>query len=205
MRSDEESMTGKSTTGKRRTIPKAVRDAVLDEFGHKCAICGNERPQIHHIDTDPANNVLTNLIPLCPNHHLIDQHQPTRALDPRLLMLFREHKDPTVFKPQFIPLFKRMSFLDSLENYATTNDIYAEVEELIAFVSVLEMGSYYGTTIKVILSEPQHDAISFGGYEDPRETAQRERQYLETYRAHLGQVRSKVVGLCIELLRFQRW
>lgn len=44
----------------------------------KCNKCGyNEYPQIlqvHHIDRDRTNNILTNLEVLCPNCHLVDHY-----------------------------------------------------------------------------------------------------------------------------------
>jgi hypothetical protein len=51
----------------RPSILRPIKDSVLREFNHRCAICGKERPQIHHIDENPANNDPLNLIPLCPN------------------------------------------------------------------------------------------------------------------------------------------
>jgi len=36
----------------------------------KCIICGfKEIVDLHHFDEDSKNNILSNLIPLCPNHH----------------------------------------------------------------------------------------------------------------------------------------
>lgn len=96
---------------KRLPIPRAVRDSVLREFSHRCAICGADRPQIHHIDEDPSNNDPVNLLPICPNCHLTDQHNPTAPADPQKLALFRRYKDPTILSPQFEPLFSRASYL----------------------------------------------------------------------------------------------
>ena len=48
---------------KQRVNPsKAVRDSLLDEFNHRCAVCGVDRPQVHHIDENPSNNDPLNLI-----------------------------------------------------------------------------------------------------------------------------------------------
>lgn len=49
--------------------PKPIRDQVLKEYHHRCAIRGEDNPQIHHIDEDPSNNDPLNLLPLCPNCH----------------------------------------------------------------------------------------------------------------------------------------
>jgi 5-methylcytosine-specific restriction endonuclease McrA len=61
----------------RAKIPTALREAVLKSYNHRCAICGSDHPQIHHIDENPGNNDELNLLPLCPNCHLTDQHNPT--------------------------------------------------------------------------------------------------------------------------------
>ena len=96
---------------KRKRVPKVIKDRVLDEYNHLCAICGASRPQIHHIDENPANNDPLNLLPLCPNHHLTDVHNPTQKMDPLRLYLFRKYRDPQILSPQFEPLFKRLRFL----------------------------------------------------------------------------------------------
>jgi predicted restriction endonuclease len=77
-------------TKARLSIPRVTKSLVLKEFNYKCAICGKERPQVHHIDENPSNNDLLNLIPLCPNCHLIDQHNPTIPVDIEKLKLFRQ-------------------------------------------------------------------------------------------------------------------
>src|SRR5262245_21799134 len=41
--------------GQRKSLPKSVRERILNEWNHKCAICGKERPQIHHIDGNHDN------------------------------------------------------------------------------------------------------------------------------------------------------
>ncbi len=64
----------------RVSIPKAVRDKILAEFNHRCAVCGADRPHIDHIDEDPSNNEPMNLLPLCPNCHLTDKHNPTSKI-----------------------------------------------------------------------------------------------------------------------------
>src|SRR5258708_3400137 len=99
---------------KKRSKPGATGEAVLKEFNYRCAVCGEDRPHLHHIDEDPSNQDSLNLLPLCPNCHLTDQHNPTARRDPRLLRLFRVHKDPTILSPQFFPLFERLLFLDDL-------------------------------------------------------------------------------------------
>ncbi len=95
----------------RASIPKKVREQLMKEFRYRCAICGGDRPQIHHIDSNPTNNDLLNLIPLCPNCHILDQHDPTAETDQRKLRLFRQYRDPTILSPQFQPLFNRLKFV----------------------------------------------------------------------------------------------
>lgn len=55
-------------------IPKEskVRAELQKENGSTCPFCENEDVghfQIHHIDNDPSNNVVNNLILICPNCH----------------------------------------------------------------------------------------------------------------------------------------
>ena len=78
---------------KRVTIPQSIRAQVLEEFNHRCARCGVDHPQIHHIDETPSNNDPLNLIPSCANCHLIDEHNPTRKIEKGILKLFRTYKD----------------------------------------------------------------------------------------------------------------
>lgn len=56
----------------RSTIPAELRRTVEVESGHMCAIKGCSEHtylEIHHIDENRDNNVLTNLILLCDKHH----------------------------------------------------------------------------------------------------------------------------------------
>jgi len=46
------------------------RKLALKYHEPKCVICGfSELIEIHHIDRNRQNNEITNLIPLCCNHH----------------------------------------------------------------------------------------------------------------------------------------
>jgi len=103
--------TGDEMTSNRKKLTKKTENAILKEYNHLCAICGASGPHIHHIDGDPANNKLHNLLPLCPNHHLTDVHNPTKNMDPLKLGLFRQYKDPQILSPQFEPIFQRLRFL----------------------------------------------------------------------------------------------
>lgn len=69
---------------KRRVqIPQAIQDEVMAACRRRCALCfGLNRElqitlgQIDHIDDDPSNNELDNLVYLCPNHHAM-RHSST--------------------------------------------------------------------------------------------------------------------------------
>lgn len=51
-------------------IPNDIENAVYDRAGDKCQIGGEHgNLKIHHIDGNPSNNNLNNLILLCGNHH----------------------------------------------------------------------------------------------------------------------------------------
>ncbi len=112
----------------RANIPKAVRDKVLKEYNHDCAMCGKDRPEIHHLDEDPSNNDPLNLIPLCANCHT-QQHNPTTALGVEWLSFFRRYNHQAILKPQFRPLLKRLGFFESVET-ASSDAIDHGVEVL---------------------------------------------------------------------------
>ncbi len=192
-------------TKERPTIPSVVRKSVMDEYNHHCAICGKERPQMHHIDENPSNNDKLNLIPLCPNCHLTDQHNPTLPMPAEKLRLFRAFKDPTILKPQFHPLFVRMLFLDNIANDTDKDELEAKARELMDFVAALEMGDFYSKQIKALVEAPSYMyVLSWGGGPDPALDAQLRRKAAE-YRDQLRIAREKVQALVVELLRFQRW
>jgi len=51
-------------------IPDDVKNAVMDRAGDKCQICSEDVSlKIHHIDGNPSNNSLNNLIVLCGVDH----------------------------------------------------------------------------------------------------------------------------------------
>lgn len=185
----------------RLQIPKAIRDTVLKEFNHRCAICGTDRPQVHHIDENPSNNDPLNLIPLCPNCHLVDQHNPTIPIDSEKLRLFREFKDPTILKPQFHPLFTRIKFLNSVKVDSNTQDLYRRSHELVEFIANLEMGSFYSKRIGELVGKPISIGVFFGGETDKV----REERIESDYRKQLCSAKDQVYWLVIELLRFQKW
>lgn len=186
----------------RKHIPKSTSDQVLGEFNHRCAICGSDKPQIHHIDEDPSNIELLNLIPLCPNCHLVDQHNPTRSIPPERLRLFREFKDPTILKAQFHPLWTRLTFLDSIEDDSDISELEERSKDLIHFVAALEMGTPYSKRIGKLVKRSHWFVIAAG---QPELFRKQQLDQAREYRDKLRRARDQVYTLVVELLRFQRW
>jgi hypothetical protein len=137
----------------RAAVPKKIKDTVLDEYSHRCAVCAGDRPHLHHIDEDNSNNSPMNLLPLCPNCHLRDQHNPTRMIEIGKLRLFREHKDPAILLPQFHPVYTRQLFLHDIEAGSESTDRYiVQAQELTELVAEMEMGTFYAKRINELLS-----------------------------------------------------
>lgn len=190
----------------RETIQKKTREALFNEYDHRCAVCGCDRPQIHHIDEDPSNNDLMNLLPLCPNCHLRDQHNPTRKIDVPKLKLFRTYKDPSILKPQFHPVYVRQLFLDSvLLGQDAVDDLEAQANELIEFIQSLEMGEFYAKRLTELIGPLRRGFImSLGSGPDLRYEQQRQKANHD-YRQLLVTNREPARTLIIELLRYQDW
>ncbi len=184
-------------TKERKAIPRVIRDGVLKEYHHSCAICGGKNPHLHHIDENPNNNEPMNLIPLCPNHHLRDQHDPTSPLEAGILVLFRKFKDPTVLSPQFYPLYKRLKVLDThIANIRDPDVLKQDLKDLIEFVSTLAMGQYYSKKIKEIMkisswATTTEDILNFRSPQSPQYLFRNEREQIEE--------------MVVELLRYQGW
>ena len=148
----------------REAIPKAVKEQVLDEYKHRCAICNGDRPQLHHIDENPSNNNILNLIPLCPNCHLRDQHNPTAGIEIGRIELFRKYKDPIILSSQFYPLYKRFMYFYDIKDDANCNVLDKQATELIDFVGAFKMGNFYGKQLEELIISPARGlAITFGG------------------------------------------
>lgn len=193
-------------SNKRSSIPKRTREQVLREFGHKCAICGQREPQLHHIDEDNRNNDLANLIPLCPNCHLSDLHTPNANIDSGRLSLFRQFREPAILEPQFRPLFKRLQFLDKIEDDSDVDYLQRCTEELISFVANLEMGEHYSKQISGLIRKPKYVRTMLVG--DPASQARWQESRIREaheYRKTLRKNRDATVALVVELLRFQSW
>jgi hypothetical protein len=190
----------------RETIPQKTRNALLDEYDHRCAVCGGDRPHVHHIDEDATHNSIDNLLPLCPNCHLRDQHNPSRKIDIEKLKLFRKHKDPAILKPQFHPIYTRLLFLDAVQlNEDDTTELEVASTELIDFVSSLEMGDFYSKRLSETIAPIKRSFVGViaPGYDQARE--QSKRRYNHSYREKLITNRDLVRSLIVEQLRYQTW
>jgi hypothetical protein len=61
---------GRARKPPRTRIPAKVRREVCRRANYACQMCGRlETPKYHHIDGDPSNPNLNNLILLCSHHH----------------------------------------------------------------------------------------------------------------------------------------
>ena len=185
--------------------PRAIRDVVMGEFNHKCAICGREKPQVHHIDEDPSNNDPLNLISLCPNCHLIDQHNPTGTVDPAKMRIFRQYKDPAILTPQFHTLFVRLKFLDHIPETQRREDLQAQTQELSDFVAELQMGAFYSKHIAQLTKPKYYMHIAVGAPGELEQSQIAMKREAAEYREDLRKARDQVVKLIVELLRFQPW
>lgn len=190
----------------RKQMSEKLKDSVKKEFNYKCAICGKDNPQVHHIDEDHANNDIENLLPLCPNCHLTDQHSPTRKIEIPKLKLFRKYKDPTILKSQFHPLYTRSLFLDDIEiNEDNVEKLIINVKELTEFIEVLNMGEFYVKRLKELLDKKSHIYTrSLSSSHDYKYERQIKVHNLE-YREQLVQNKENTLNLIIELLRYQKW
>jgi len=190
----------------RVTVPNKIYSQVMKEFNHRCAIGGEGNPQLHHIDGDPSNNDPLNLIPLCPNCHLSDQHNPTRAIEPEKLTLLRIYRDPTVLKPQFHPLFLRIQFLnvDKIPNPAP-DVVSQQAVELVEFVAEMEMGAFYSKKINELIKKTKYAGVWTGAPGEAERRRSQDEERGREYLQKLREVKEEVYKLIMELLRFQKW
>jgi hypothetical protein len=187
-------------------VPKAVREKVLAEFNHRYAVCGGDRPQIDHIDGDPSNNDPMNLLPLCPNCHLTDKHNPTSRIENKKLALFRQFKDPSILSPQFNPLYLRLGFVDSINlSDDPVESLEKQANELVDFVRALNMGSFYAQQLKGYLERPSRGYMRKLGMDYDPEYERQIKEDNRKYRQQLIDARDVVTGLIVELLRYQEW
>ena len=203
----------RKTSSPRKEPSKTLTDSVMKEFHHLCALCGKRSPQLHHIDKNRNNNTAINLLPMCPNHHLLDAHSPTDPISVEKLQLFREFKDPTVFLSQFEPILSRITFLlDSEETLSKRNDILPSLYDLIDFLNHLKMGGYYAKRISKVLALGQLESYDSGkdknGQPDYIASAVSVLERAAAGKSFSNEVveaRTKAIELIIECLRYQEW
>lgn len=193
-----------STKNKRVRVPNALKDKVLREYRHRCAFCGRPEPQVHHIDEDPSHNDPENLIPLCPNCHLQDIHAPTEPIDPKKIALFRRFKDPAILDPRFHPLWERLRFLREAQEDRVVSWQYS-CNDLVRFVSSLQMGEYYGKRVEGITHKSKSHVLVHlrkkgvdVADENSLGTVISDDEFIDI-RASL------IEALCVEMLRYQAW
>lgn len=190
---------------KRPNIPKNIKEAVLKEYRHKCAICGHSEPHIHHIDEDSSNNDKNNLLPLCPNCHIQDTHDPTSSPEPRKLQLFRKYKDPLILDARFHPIYKRTEFLYS-EEIRENKRLYSYyANELLEFIEQFEMGSFYRKKIlgylKNVYSRYTKKLKDEGADVDNKDVINSEELKSDAHKY----CAESIEELLVEMLRYQGW
>jgi predicted HNH restriction endonuclease len=64
-----------STGGKAKVDKYGVsqyRTVAFKHYKKECLICKFDKVvEVHHLDSDNTNNDISNLVPLCPNHHMM--------------------------------------------------------------------------------------------------------------------------------------
>lgn len=191
----------------RKRPSKALKETVLNEYNHRCAICGADRPQLHHIDEENSNTVADNLLPLCPNCHLTDQHNPYTKIDIGILKLFRKFKDPAILKPQFSPIYSRLKFVIEIEDYHNNyKQLCKDANELIAIVNEFEMGNFYSNKLKELI-EPIYRGFS-ASYSSSKSATYKFVSNNDPYEEYIQKItlnRDEAIFLIIEMLKYQTW
>jgi hypothetical protein len=165
-------------------MPKKIRETVLKEYYHKCAICDASQPapELHHIDENPSNHDSLNILPLCPNCH-------SSKPNPRILSVFRKYKSSEILSVQFEQLFNKAALIFDLSDDDYYPGCYSHGADLVAFVRTLKNGKYYAPKI----------------YELIRAIPEPDRETPEEWKAFLKQRHEDIMGLIVELLPFQDW
>src|SRR2546428_2821531 len=148
--------------GERKKISDHVVAEILETSRRRCCICvalrgdmNEKKGQIAHLDRNPSHNDPDNLAFLCLEHH--DQYDsrpsqskgftPEEVKRYRMILLMGLGY-PIILAPQFEPLFRRVMFIINIDKSSfDAQDAEAQAKELVLFVSVLEMGSFYGKEI----------------------------------------------------------
>ena len=84
----------------------------------------------------------------------------------------------------------------------------AAVAEIVSFVSVLQMGSFYSESLQQLLRKPRNPIVWFSGTPSIISTVTsedlRDRDIKEC-REFVSRIREEAVGLIVEMLRYQDW
>lgn len=204
----------------RKKVSQKIEKQVMKEYSSLCAICGKTDPQVHHIDENPSNNDIQNLIPLCTDCHLIKIHQKNRY--PRdIIRLFRIYKSKLILNEKFVPIYKRMNFLlvDDINTY-DPKILRSEYDELVSFISAMKMGELYSKKIKnnlyfpleyhveVVPYQPDPDYDRLVGSDSTRYHSEKPRNLgdsLGEFKKMYQENKNKVIDLIIEQLIYQDW
>jgi len=129
----------------RASIPKKIKNYVFLYSRHECCLCdkkvsGKYESNIHHINNDPSDNNIDNLILLCPNCHSIVTRGDYKPND---LIIIRDAKYKTIgikdfledkegpelsFETKFnLKLDKLLTNLEEKGNYIETNDLIDDI------------------------------------------------------------------------------
>ena len=174
----------KSVKKIRTPIRKKLKETILKEYNHKCAIChaNPPPPELHHIDENPSNNDPLNILPLCPNCH-------SSKLNPRILSAFRKYKKREILSVEFEQLFDKAAQIFDLSVVDYYPYCHALGEDLVAFVRTFKKGKYYAPKIdRLIRAVPEQDPMT------PEQCKTFDRQRCED-----------IMKLLVELLPFQNW
>lgn len=181
------------------------RNAVLKEYGNLCAVCRLEGPEVHHIDENPANHEINNLIPLCPNFHRITQHSPYKRIEPSRLRLFRIFKEPKILLPQFKPIFTRMTFFENITKDSDAAILSKNANDLIEYVLSLEMGGYFSKKLSELIKKRVPFLQSDGSPASLSLLRAQKKKDDDAYIVTLTNAKDKVYGFLIEQLQSQQW
>lgn len=104
---------------KRKPIPSKIEDEVMFAADLLCCVCENRGDHIHHIDNDPSNNEIDNLVLLCFTHHneVTQRGGLSRRLTPNLLRKYRDNLYRKVAEKRNLP---------KLEAAVQQNEIFSE-------------------------------------------------------------------------------
>jgi hypothetical protein len=80
-------------TNRKTKIPSKVEAEVMFKSHLQCCVCQEKGDHIHHLDANPSNNSIDNLVLLCFNHHneATIKGSLSKKLSQQTILKFREH------------------------------------------------------------------------------------------------------------------